>query len=221
MINENKIYNSRFLKEFTLAVLQTIEKKQFFITEPKIIINADLIPKLSEEIIKRYGLNDELIKKLKTIETTKNLPVQIQQPKISQKVPQPKTQEPREKKVNKIFKTQSVVTDKTNGYEKIKPLINDYSVSRIQCIAPNKPLIIICSGQKMPTRIILNQNQIHDVFEEITNQAHIPLIEGPIKILSSTLTLNGINSKLTDSKFIIQKQTAYSMLEEKTTNKKI
>lgn len=217
MAEENLISSSKFLKEFTLSIIKVIESKKFNISTRKIIVDADLIPELSEELMKEYAQNKDLLNKLEQIGEMNFLepePVILRPLTNSQHqgikniglMPPIKSQQ------QPIINIQAIVAE-GNGYEKIKPLLDDYSVSRIQCIAPQKPLVIIRSGQKQITKINLTQNEIQDVFLYFSEMAHIPLIEGPFKVLLREMSINGINSKLTESKFIIQKQTAYSLLE--------
>jgi hypothetical protein len=223
-----EIYDKRFLKSYTLAIIKVIEEKKFNIPPTKEIVDADLIPKLTEELMKKYILNETLRKKLhesnelnQESSSTENSNVQIRPvlkplPVVHSSVPVlpiVKSLPPINKERPKIQDISINPLDKRTGFEKIKPLLDDFSVSRIQCLCANKPLIIIRSGQQQTTKIALTKENIHDVFLTIAELAHIPLIEGPIKISLGNYKIDGINSNIMDSKFIIQKNTAYSLLE--------
>jgi len=235
MSDPRRIYNYDFIKQFTLAILKVIERNRFNITQPKVIIDADIIPELSDELIREYTLNEELLRKLQEIEE-----IDFLEPDA---LPMPERLSPEKKKtvrqlglpqminpsiVNRTppmpqkaalpgggmgLQLPSDITRAGDGYELILPFIEDPAVSRIQCIGPNKPIQIIKAGQKHSTKVALTQEQIHDVLQEIAEMAHIPLIEGPVKIALESYSLDGVNARITESKFIIQKKTAYSMLE--------
>ena len=218
MVIKETTQASDFLKQFTLSILKAIEYNEFNIPETKIIVDADLIPELSRELMREYMQNRELLRKLHEIESMDFLEAEAPQLK-----PLSHSQHKGLKRIGLGDKIKSkkkpiiktpVVIDEGDGYQKIKPFLDDYTVSRIQCIAPLKPIIIIRSGQKQVTRITLSKNEIGDVFGFFADTSHIPLIEGPFKIMLENMELNGVYSKITDSRFIIQKKTAYSLLEK-------
>lgn len=217
MKTQKNIYDARFLKKFTLAIIQTVESQKFNIPPTKEIINADLIPELSEELLREYELNNKFLQKIEElnndIDNTEEIE-KIEYP-IQKTIISPLYKKQQKTLIQPQLQTQTPGTDTTPGYQKIQPLLRDPSVSRIQCSGPNKPLMIIRTGQKQITRIILSPTQIKDIFQEIAEQAHIPLIEGPFKVALKELTINGIHSKMTNPQFIIQKQTAYSLLEKR------
>jgi len=104
---------------------------------------------------------------------------------------------------------------KFSGYQKILPLISDIAVSKIQCVGPGKPVIVIRSGQKIVTKLALKQNEIYEVFKTLSNLANIPLVDGSFKLALENYTIDGINSLTSNSSFLIRKKTAYSLLERK------
>ena len=213
-----KTYNKDFLKQFILAAVRVIERDKFHIEQPKLIVDADLIPELSQELVREYTLNEEL-KQLEEMDFLEHESVQQNQTltPIKRKAVQalgvkPANLPPAKRMQQQPYTPPANITE-GNGYQKILPLLMESTVSRIQCIAPNKPLSVIRQGQKHTSKISLTPEQIHDVFQEVAEQAHIPLIEGPFKVALNEFTMEGINARITDSKFIIQKNTAYSMLE--------
>jgi len=208
----SKIYDKRFLKSFTLAIIKVIETKSFHITGPKEIVDADLIPKLSNELMRKYALNEILREQLHDIDTEEPVkPVHTTHLIHPKHVPNRTLPRPAKPKIPDITIDPN---DTRTGFQKIQPLLDDFSISRIQCIAPKKPLMIIRSGQREITKIALTKENIKDIFLTITDLAHIPLIEGPVKISLKSYKIEGINSNIMDSKFIIQKNTAYSLLEQ-------
>jgi hypothetical protein len=232
MAEQNQKTSSIFLKQFTFALIKAFEKKRSGFDETKIIVDADLIPELSEELMREYLRNKNLLEKLERLDESDFLTESfMKEPLIEQKrkvvggIMSANKLGGRNLSFNNSGQKSKVQSqsnigiplqshDGENGYEKIRALLEDFSVSRIQCLSPFKPLIIIRSGQKQLTKFGLSQNEIYDVFLYFAEMAHLPLIEGPIKILLNNMEINGINSKLTESKFIIQKKTAYALLEK-------
>jgi hypothetical protein len=214
---QQSIYNAEFLKKFTLAVIQVVERQKLNVPETKEIVDADIIPELSQELLRQYALNKKLIEEMRRLD--KQSITKSQMPKRRAPLVATKVQTPPVAKTKKQA-LPMLPTDEKNGFQKIKPLLNDYSVSRIRATAPNRPVVIIRSGQRQPTKIVLSQIQITQVFEHIAELAHIPLIEGPFKVTLKDYNINGINSNITGSRFIIQKETAYSMLEKQKGGQK-
>ena len=61
-MEQSNTYNSNFVKEFTLAIIKTIQKTKLKIENPQ-IIHADLIPEFSQELMQ------SIIKKQEGIST--------------------------------------------------------------------------------------------------------------------------------------------------------
>jgi hypothetical protein len=87
---------------------------------------------------------------------------------------------------------------------KLNPLILNPQVREIECNGPNTE-IVVKSPMSKKTQIILNEDEIESVFETFSKIAKIPIEENIIKIAAGNLILNGINSKVIGSKFIIRK----------------
>jgi hypothetical protein len=103
--------------------------------------------------------------------------------------------------------------DKEEAYGKISPLLNDPSISTIECLGADKELMIIRAGQKQRTRIVLSAGEIKGVLERVADDAHIPLIEGVFRASVPGFSINAVISDMIGNRFVIKKVTAYSMLE--------
>lgn len=100
-----------------------------------------------------------------------------------------------------------------NKYGKIAPLLDDASVSTIECLGEGKELMIIRAGQKQRTRISLNSVEINDILEVVADAAHIPLIEGVFRANVEGFSMNAVVSEMVGSRFVVKKATAYGLLE--------
>ena len=103
--------------------------------------------------------------------------------------------------------------DLSEDYGRITPLLNDPVVSLIECQGVGKPLMIIRAGQRQITRITLNPVEIEGILQKASDVAHIPLLEGVFRAIVDNFSINAIISEMVGSKFVIRKQTPYSLLE--------
>ncbi len=108
---------------------------------------------------------------------------------------------------------QEIYTGLSQDYGKIVPLLNDPSVSTIECQGTGKPIMIIRAGQRQTTRIVLNAEDIKNILKKVSDAAHIPLLEGVFRAAVDNFSINAVISEIIGSRFVIKKQTAYAMLE--------
>ncbi len=101
----------------------------------------------------------------------------------------------------------------SQDYGRIMPLLNDPSVSSIECSGPGKMITIIRAGQKQFTKIVLNPNDIKEILERVSDSARVPVLEGVFRAAVDNFVINAIVSDVIGSRFIIKKATPYSMLE--------
>lgn len=87
---------------------------------------------------------------------------------------------------------------------KLNNFIRNPQIKEIECNGPDTEIII-----KMPmpkkTDVVLTSAEIQEIFEAFSKAAKIPVEENIIKIAAGNLILNGINSKVIGSKFIIKR----------------
>jgi len=101
----------------------------------------------------------------------------------------------------------------SNDYGKIKPFLEDKTISSIECPGPGRPIIIIQRGTRMPTKISLSPNEIKGLLNFISDEAHIPLLEGVFRASVDDFTISAVISEIIGSKFIIKKRTPFALLE--------
>ncbi|MBU2577098.1 MAG: hypothetical protein KKF50_05250 [Nanoarchaeota archaeon] len=101
----------------------------------------------------------------------------------------------------------------SQDYGKITPLLNDPSVSSIECQGHDKNIMVIRAGQRQITRIILSTDEIREILQKISDAIHIPLLEGVFRAAADNFSVNAVISEMIGSRFIIKKQTPYALLE--------
>ncbi|MGK0232712.1 MAG: hypothetical protein ACI9P9_000809, partial [Patescibacteria group bacterium] len=177
---DKSLYDKDFLKQFTLAAIGYVEAEKYHIEPGMEIIDADLIPELSRELVREYELNNLLLDELRRYNSTSQVVEEFESAIVTTPAPKPRrmmsTRAPPRGRSHPIKHDvatphQSLPTgsvDTMNGYDKILPLLSDRSISRIQCFAPSKLLTIIRAGQRENTRIALSAEQITDIFERVS-----------------------------------------------------
>lgn len=101
----------------------------------------------------------------------------------------------------------------TQDYGKIMPLLNDRSVSTIDCQGPDKAIFVVRAGERQVTKISLNVLEIKALLEKFADAAHVPLMEGVFRVSVGGLNVSAVISEMLGSKFVIKKATAYGLLE--------
>jgi|GEM_PF-606294 hypothetical protein len=101
----------------------------------------------------------------------------------------------------------------SEGYGKISPLLDDPSISTIECEGAGKPVMVIRAGQRQITRIVLTPEDVKGVLDKVADEAHVPLLEGVFRATITGFSINAVISEMIGSRFVIKKATAYSLLE--------
>ena len=213
------IANDRFIRKFVYAIIQNIRAKNFAYEE-RHVIHADMVPRTSEKVM-QASLRE------KVSGTPSIMPVSVAPPVVRKRdaqgirrpmppqrmvPPMPRAQAP---PVHLMMQMPQAPqgTGLSQDYGKITPLLNDPSVSTIECSGAGKPLMIIRSGQKMGTKISLSAAEIKEVLQKVSDTVHIPLLEGVFRAAVDNFSINAVISEMIGSRFVIKKQTAYAMLE--------
>jgi hypothetical protein len=180
-----------FIRRFTLAMIKSVEAKKFS-HEERFVVHADLVPRVSEKVA-QASLGAKIIPRRMAVPG-------IIPPPIRQQMPQG-------------MNPPNVSGKLSQDYGKITPLLNDASVSTIECLGAGKPVMIIRAGQKQLTKIILNTVEIKEILDKVSEAVHIPLLEGVFRAAVDNFSINAVISDMIGSRFVIKKQTAYSLLE--------
>jgi hypothetical protein len=213
------IATSPLVNKMVLAVIKTFRLRN--IKKPTAVIHADLVPRVSEKVM-QASLKEKIVSP-KTNEMTPSLipkmeelikPIKVHLP---QRRPTPRAILPPPKSPKPIQRTVQVpsnVSPHLDGeYGKLDGLFNDPSISSIECPGPGKPFLIIRAGQRQFTRVTMSPKEIKEFLEKIADEAKIPLIEGVFRAAVHDFSINAVISEIIGSRFVIKKQTPYSMLE--------
>jgi len=213
-----------FINKFVFTIIQTIRSHNFN-HEERNVIYADLVPKIPERVmptslrkenqISKHPLDtmNELITPIET-KPIRRFPIRIPAP-MSHTF-QPTAMVPQKPfELNRPMDIPIVTGEVTlsHDYGKITPLLHDPSISSIECQGAGKPLMIIREGQRQVTRIVLNVEDIKGILLTVSDAIHIPLLEGVFRAAVDNFSINAVISEIIGSRFILKKQTAYSLLE--------
>ncbi len=197
-----------FVQKFVLAILRNVGAKSLVVDE-KYVIHTDLVPKVSKRIV--HAPFNERAKKI----MRRNFVVASPRVPIRNVMHVPPEGVIHNRKENFVVALPKVARDVglNQGYGKITLLLDDVSVSTIECYGAGKPLIVIRAGQKQMTKIVLSADEIKNILEKISDNVHIPLLEGVFRAAVDNFSINAVVSDIIGSRFVIKKQNAYALLE--------
>lgn len=189
-----------FLNAFTISILSSVKKNN---SQPlkREVINSDLIPSISEDHFKEHHLVE------KKIFPSHVIPIQKQILKPAQLMQAPK-------QPLRVMPAPANTPASIGEYGKITNLIRDPTVTLIECNGAGETISIIRAGQKQYTKISLNPVEIKEILDIISQRARIPIIEGVFKAAVDNFMVNAVVSSIVGSRFVIKKQTPYSLLEQ-------
>ncbi len=93
------------------------------------------------------------------------------------------------------------------SYGKLIPLLMDPQVLVIECGGADKPLQVMAGGQRHVTNLTLSEEEIDAILQKVSQEVHIPLLEGVFKAVHDKFFINAVVSKMVGSKFVIRKQS--------------
>jgi len=207
-----------FIKAFTLHIIKNIREKNLD-HEKRSVIHADLVPRVSHRVM-QASMRQKIVTPVKMIPSV--LPPAKPRPVFHPRVvvPPKRPAMPPIQMAPPVAATRVMVpptgvmgTGLTQDYGKITPLLNDPSVSSIECPGPGKPVTIIRAGMRQFTKIVLNPLEIKGILDKVSDAAHIPLLEGVFRAAVDNFSINAIISEMIGSRFVIKKSTPYAMLE--------
>jgi len=209
-MGEQEEIRALFLSEFTKMLIFS-SMPSLFETFEKTIAQGEVRQELQIEEKKQEEI--ELAEPSIHImqESSKQAVVQPQQiQQISQRV-QPKFQAVPVQRVQpvgvqKTMPVQQLVRADGMGMSILLPLINDPSITAIECIEAGKPLMIARRGLRQPTNIVLTNDEIKSIMDEVSAKTKIPLLPGIFKVAYLNLIVTAIISEYIGTRFIIQKK---------------
>jgi hypothetical protein len=202
-----------FVRKFVWAILQNIQAEHYVRGE-KYVVHADLVPKVSERVMKK---SMEIPKPV----VPKVLPSKPIVPKVpAQKVMPSRAPPVRRAVPQKIAMPHPPIAPPpikgdaglSQDYGKVTPLLNDPSVSTIECQGSGRPVMVIRAGQRQITRINLSAKEVKEFLEKISDAVHIPILEGVFRAAVDNFAINAVVSEIIGSRFVIKKANAFSMM---------
>jgi len=206
-----------FVQKFVLEILKSLRGKNL-VRDERFVVHADLVPKVStrnfvpqEDRRQRVEERNPVVVPLR-VPTQKVMPPRLASPRI---IP-PRTVPPR------IISTQPQMPPPmpesnvglSQDYGKVTPLLNDVSISTIECFGAGKPLMVVRAGTRQPTKIVLGGDDINEFLDKVSDAVHIPILEGVFRAAVDNFSVNAVISEIIGSRFVIKKQTAYAMFEK-------
>lgn len=105
---------------------------------------------------------------------------------------------------NRFGYLRPVPTNEELDLGKLNQLINDGRVREIECDGPDTE--VIARGTSNPrTNIFLSNEEIQSIFLAFSRAAKIPIEEDIVKIAAGGFILNGVNSNVVGSRFVIKR----------------
>jgi hypothetical protein len=215
-----------FIRHFVFSVIHSLRGEKYGVYD-RIVVNTDMVPRASESMpIKKSSI---LIASPELVEHAPILPVKLEEPpkpdpSMVPKVfrpPKIKSRPSRPPVMPSMPKRQipagPPVADRgfsteVDGYSKITPLLDDPSVSTIECLGKGKDLMVVRAGQKQRTRVRLTDEDIQNILDRVASTAHIPLTEGVFRASIENYSISAVVSNSVGSKFVIKKFNTYDML---------
>ena len=175
--NVSLIAEHPFMRNFTFAIIHSIRAKNFNYEERQ-VVHSDMVPSISSRVI-HASLKEKIV------------PPQIIPAPI---LPSPIVQKP-------IV----MQADNLEGYGKITPLLDDPSISMIECQGTGKPLKVLRMGRVQMTRIALSPKEIEHILENVSDEARIPLLDGVFRAAVERFSISAVISSMIGSRFVIKK----------------
>jgi len=91
--------------------------------------------------------------------------------------------------------------------ERLRPILADSSVQRINCPGPNKNISIVRRGITQPVAMSFTAEEIKLFLKDLSEKTRIPLLPGPFKVFIQNLIITAIVSEFIETKFIIEKRS--------------
>ena len=189
----NQLGNSLLARALVLRVLKSRKGKVFLPGQRR--VNAELVPRVSQRVVNKGLLGGGRISPL------------------ARPIPRPGQVPPRPVAMMARPATTIDYLERPEGYGKLQPLLVDVTVTSIECNGADKPLTIVRAGQVQGTRISLSQLEINTLLKKVSEKARIPLVEGVFRAAVDNFVLSAVVSGVVGSRFVIKKQTPYSLLE--------
>ena len=177
------MYNRIFLEEFTKELI--LNSAPAYVKE-----------KIYEQQIKQREFEKQIEEELgeKEIERKEIEPIFV-----TKTIPRPVAEDVQLEEVEEIIPEEGLY------FSRIEKMISDQKVLSIECPGPGKTVIVRTIAKTIPTRIMLNQDEINSIIESFSRESRIPRVGGVFKAIVNNLIITAIDSNFGGPRFIISK----------------
>ena len=221
------------VRKFVINIVRNIQKRKYpyLVRE---VVHADMVPRFSEDVVmrsmgeRRFIRRPAIVSRVRETRDTRRsekddmsvllepIKVRSRAPRIEKVVVPPKPVAPKPPVRNENVEIEAPKSEEVElkrDYGKIMLLLNDVSVSTIDCPGPDKQIFVVRAGQREITKISLSAVDIRELLEKLADGAHVPLMEGVFRVSVDGLSVSAVVSEMLGSKFVVKKATAYELLE--------
>jgi len=195
----SKEFRTFFLMEFTKELIKNSETAEIIAIKERLKqkIKENIEKKENQERLQRIVEEKTLIPKLKSISIREKIRQRIpKRLKIPEQIPPT------------IQSIKPIPTREQIDLGKINLLIKDPTVNTIECIGPEKNLLVKRrGGEKRITAIKLTEEEIREIIKKFSRAAKIPIEKGSFKAAVGKLIISAIISDTPGSKFLITKMS--------------
>lgn len=205
---------SLFLRKYVKNLINNIKVEPLNLdVEKKKKVKEREIPQKIEERKKISKLDSEMIFSLAPSPKKRFAPITATHLTINPQKLLQKKQIVRKPLFQQKTTTKSMIIKPTEGYldlGKLNLLVSDVGVESIECLGPNKGVLVKKSGRVQRTNVILTKEEIKKVIKDFSEKTKIPLTQGTFKAILGNLIITAILSDFVGTKFILQKKNPLS-----------
>ncbi len=152
--------------------------------------------------------NQELLQpleQLKTPDQFKIIPISIEKEQLTPSM----LYHIEEFKNQKFLPAQSQRFTQKIPSEKLLPLLKDPRILSIECPGQGRNIIVYKDGTTQTTPYILDEEEIKEIMENLSEQTKIPIVQGVFKASMSDLIITAVISEFVGTRFVIEKRLNY------------
>lgn len=90
---------------------------------------------------------------------------------------------------------------------KLLPLVQDPSVTMIECPGFDKNIVVKQNGTNAATSFALTRDEIHDLIEQVSSKTGVSIREGILQTETALVSMTAILSDYVGDRFILQKKS--------------
>jgi len=202
--------HSQILQEMTKLKEQESKKR---IEKPA----ENFLPRIVPEVAQPTQIFPRPIQRIQPIHPIKPLP-KIQRPsnltirptRLTRRFTRPISAPPSEMSAPPVTETRA-----EPDLGKLNILLKDKAITIIECLGPEKLILVKKANRVNFTKIKLSEDDIKKIIENFSKSARIPITGGVFKAITGDLRISAVISEFVGSRFILYRTTPYSLIENK------